>query len=123
MFQMTSNLCTALLPLVLLVGLASALPTTQQERITGIHPEQRTGPVLVTGATGRTGSLVYLRLKQLEIPVRALVRNASKAREMLGCTACDEAEVGIKSSWHQVDSAPIAKLQQASSSCSLQSYS
>ena len=50
--------------------------------------------VLVTGAAGRTGSLVY---KQL-VPsgksiVRALVHgNVTTARAALGCTACDESE-------------------------------
>jgi len=50
------------------------------------------GPVVVTGATGRTGSLVYNQLKSKSLPVRALVRNVTKAREYLGCTKCDESE-------------------------------
>ena len=36
--------------------------------------------VLVTGATGRTGALLYSWLKAKNIPVRAFVRNATKAR-------------------------------------------
>lgn len=52
----------------------------------------RVRPALVTGATGRTGSLVYTSLQQLGVPVRALVRNASKARELLHCSKCDESE-------------------------------
>lgn len=51
-------------------------------------------PVLVTGATGRTGSWIYDTLKDAGIPVRAFVRNASKARDILNCTSCDE-EDGI----------------------------
>ena len=53
-----------------------------------------TGPVVVvSGATGRTGSLLYLALRSSGVAVRALVRNASKAREMLDCGACDEEAV------------------------------
>eukprot|EP00656_Telonema_subtile_P036094 TRINITY_DN4005_c0_g1_i3.p1 TRINITY_DN4005_c0_g1~~TRINITY_DN4005_c0_g1_i3.p1 ORF type:complete len:185 (+),score=36.90 TRINITY_DN4005_c0_g1_i3:216-770(+) len=48
--------------------------------------------VLVTGATGRTGSLVYTQLKAAGFQTRALVRNASKAAAELGCGACGEAE-------------------------------
>lgn len=51
-----------------------------------------THPVLVTGATGRTGALVYGLLQARGTPVRAFVRNATKAREVLGCSACDESE-------------------------------
>ena len=47
---------------------------------------------LVTGATGRTGSLLYLSLKQKGQDVRAFVRSADKAREVLNCSACDESE-------------------------------
>jgi len=51
-----------------------------------------THTVLITGATGRTGSLLYSFLKneQPQIIVRALVRNATKARDVLHCTYCDE---------------------------------
>lgn len=49
--------------------------------------------VLVTGATGRTGQLMYKRLKaENKYNVRAFVRNATKAKDLLGCSACDEAE-------------------------------
>ena len=50
--------------------------------------------VLVTGATGRTGSLVYanLRADPRVGEVRALVRNASKAASVLNCTRCDESD-------------------------------
>lgn len=52
------------------------------------------GPVVVTGATGRTGYQVYNLLKSHKADVRALVRNASiaKARKLLNCTKCDESE-------------------------------
>jgi nucleoside-diphosphate-sugar epimerase len=48
--------------------------------------------VVLTGATGRTGVLVYNLLKTRGVPVRAFVRNATKAKERLGCTKCDESE-------------------------------
>lgn len=50
--------------------------------------------VLVTGATGRTGSLLY-KLLQSDMrvaEVRGLVRNITKAREVLGCVRCDASE-------------------------------
>merc|ERR1711871_101946 len=47
--------------------------------------------VLVTGATGKTGQLVYSQLKTAGFEVRALVRNATKAQGILNCTApCTE---------------------------------
>jgi len=50
--------------------------------------------VLVTGATGKTGAPLYAQLKAdpRVAEVRALVRNATKAREVLNCSACDETE-------------------------------
>ena len=53
------------------------------------------GPaVLVTGATGRTGSLLYAKLKadSRVASVRALVTSIDKARLMLNCTKCDPSE-------------------------------
>jgi len=52
------------------------------------------GTALVTGATGHTGSLIYKALQNDPNvgEVRAFVRNQTKAREYLGCTACDESE-------------------------------
>ena len=41
------------------------------------------GPVLVVGATGRTGRLIVERLVERGVPVRALVRDAAKGREVL----------------------------------------
>lgn len=49
-------------------------------------------PILVTGATGRTGRFVYQQLKSKGIPTRAFVRNRTRAREVLGCDTCDEKE-------------------------------
>lgn len=49
--------------------------------------------VVVSGATGRTGSLVYKDLKATgQYEVRAFVRNATKAKAVLGCTSCNETE-------------------------------
>ena len=50
--------------------------------------------VLVTGAAGRTGSLLYKKLKEDSRigDVRALVRNVTKAKAVLGCTSCDPSE-------------------------------
>ena len=39
-------------------------------------------PVLVVGATGRTGRLIVGRLVERRVPVRALVRDAAKGREL-----------------------------------------
>lgn len=50
------------------------------------------GPIVVTGATGGTGSILYLTLKAKGVPVRALVRNYTKAKEILGCQKCDSSE-------------------------------
>jgi len=54
-----------------------------------IHP---TGAVLITGAAGRTGSRLYHALKTQGVDVRAFVRDAENAREILGCDLCDETE-------------------------------
>jgi len=49
--------------------------------------------VLVIGATGRTGSLLYKELKHRGVEdVRALVRDVEKARAILDCNACDPTE-------------------------------
>lgn len=49
--------------------------------------------VLVTGTTGETGAATYETLKsQGGFTVRAFVRNATKARQVLACKACDEKE-------------------------------
>jgi len=49
--------------------------------------------VVVTGATGHTGSQVYLALQaQKGVVVRGLVRNATKAKAILNCGTCSENE-------------------------------
>jgi len=48
--------------------------------------------VLVTGATGRTGKIVYATLKQQGVTVRALVRNVDNAKTVLNCSKCDASE-------------------------------
>mmetsp|Transcript_22527 Transcript_22527/g.34199 ORF Transcript_22527/g.34199 Transcript_22527/m.34199 type:complete len:314 (-) Transcript_22527:96-1037(-) len=51
------------------------------------------GTVLITGATGRTGAFLYYELKRRGVSdLRAFVRDIDKARETLGCVACDETE-------------------------------
>ena len=45
--------------------------------------EMPEGPVLVVGATGRTGRLIVERLAGRGVPVRALVRDPAKGREVL----------------------------------------
>lgn len=49
-------------------------------------------PVVITGATGHTGSATYKILKSAGVEVRGLVRNVTKAKEVLGCTKCDASE-------------------------------
>jgi hypothetical protein len=48
--------------------------------------------ITVTGATGHTGSLVYLSLKKQGQTVRGLVQNVTLARQRLGCNKCDASE-------------------------------
>eukprot|EP00548_Thalassiothrix_antarctica_P011791 CAMPEP_0194156618 /NCGR_PEP_ID=MMETSP0152-20130528/69006_1 /TAXON_ID=1049557 /ORGANISM="Thalassiothrix antarctica, Strain L6-D1" /LENGTH=331 /DNA_ID=CAMNT_0038864443 /DNA_START=121 /DNA_END=1116 /DNA_ORIENTATION=+ len=51
------------------------------------------GGVLVTGATGRTGSRLYHELKNRGVVnVKAMVRDVQKAKEVLKCEKCDETE-------------------------------
>ena len=48
--------------------------------------------VLVTGASGQTGSILYKLLRATPGSVRAMVRNTTKARAALGCDKCDPSE-------------------------------
>ena len=48
--------------------------------------------VVVTGATGRSGVLTYKALQAKGLNVRAVVRNITKARLVLNCSACDASE-------------------------------
>ena len=51
-----------------------------------------TGIYLVTGATGSTGSIIYKSLQAAGYSTRGLVTNITKARDILGCDACDASE-------------------------------
>ena len=57
-------------------------------------PVEAGATVLVTGATGRTGSLLYAKLKADPRvgTIRALVTSLDKARSTLKCTKCDPSE-------------------------------
>jgi len=60
--------------------------------------------VLVTGATGRTGALVYEALAKTEgVTVRALVRNVTKAQAKLSCGACGPDEGVYQASVSHLD--------------------
>lgn len=49
--------------------------------------------VVLLGATGQSGLHTYQELKKLQnVTVRALVRNAAKAKSVLGCDKCDHSE-------------------------------
>jgi len=50
------------------------------------------GPIVLTGATGQTGHQIYSLMKSKGLDVRAFVRNATKAKDLLKCTKCDESE-------------------------------
>lgn len=56
----------------------------------GVGATNRT--VVVTGATGRSGSDIYLLLKNAGVNVRGVVRDPAKAKDILGCSKCDETE-------------------------------
>merc|ERR1719215_19885 len=49
-------------------------------------------PVVITGATGRTGAPLYNLLKKRGVEVRGFVRNSTKAKDLLECDKCNEAE-------------------------------
>jgi len=65
------------------------IPQTDRTQVTNIKKEN---VVLITGATGRTGSLLYSNLVEKGVSVRALVRSVDKARDVLGCDSCDSSE-------------------------------
>jgi uncharacterized protein YbjT (DUF2867 family) len=95
----SSSSCRKLLACVTLIFLV--ISTTKNSITIGCY-----GKVLVTGATGRTGSQLYHLLQEKllldtvtlgkdddgEPLVRALVRDANKARQILHCQTCDETE-------------------------------
>lgn len=69
-----------------MLHLLLALPPSSSPLPPPSHPPLT---VLITGATGRTGSLLYLSLSPLpHLTVRALVSNRTKASAVLGCGAC-----------------------------------
>jgi len=73
----------------------TALPLGKPSDSATIEPIARSeskGTVLVTGATGRTGALLYKELQKRGETVRAFVRDPNKAKQVLGCQACDESE-------------------------------
>ena len=75
-----------MLLLLLLAGGAAAAPADSK-------PEAFAGGVLVTGAGGKTGSLIYKQLKAQGVKdLRASVYSLDKARSALGCTKCDASE-------------------------------
>lgn len=89
-----ATLCALALALALQPARAARAPAARQH-----FPGAARGGgavVLVSGATGRTGSLAYAALAAragaAPLSTRALVRNATKAREVLGCGACTAAE-------------------------------
>jgi len=68
-----------------------AHPVSMMVLITVAFASSRT--VVVTGATGGTGSLIYKKLKATAgVEVRALVTSLAKAKTVLNCTACDASE-------------------------------
>lgn len=75
--------------LALLAGLAAAAPVHEVEPTAGRVPN-----VLITGATGRLGSLLYGQARaSADIgSVRAFVTNVTKAKAYLNCSKCDASE-------------------------------
>eukprot|EP00408_Alexandrium_pacificum_P002591 CAMPEP_0171219748 /NCGR_PEP_ID=MMETSP0790-20130122/33879_1 /TAXON_ID=2925 /ORGANISM="Alexandrium catenella, Strain OF101" /LENGTH=294 /DNA_ID=CAMNT_0011685615 /DNA_START=77 /DNA_END=958 /DNA_ORIENTATION=- len=85
-------------PLAFVLLLASAAETLAAggpvvlTGATGKTDLAASGPVVLTGATGRTGVLLYKQLLSKNVSTRALVRSAAKAKKVLGCQRCDESE-------------------------------
>lgn len=55
-----------------------------KEEVVDVPPPITIGKVAVTGATGRTGSLVVQELLNRQVSVVAMVRNADRAKETFG---------------------------------------
>jgi len=91
-------LATALLSITYLSTIINPLNLPFHKHVSPVkRPTKQTNDrtVLITGATGRTGALVYSLLSSTHHPsitVRALVRDTAKARSTLQCTTCDERE-------------------------------
>jgi len=79
---------------LLVVGLIRAAAAAGSPSTVRHVTAQQPLTVLVTGATGRTGALLYhrLRAEPERYSVRAYVRSIDKARARLGCKKCDETE-------------------------------
>ena len=73
-----------LLIFCLLVALSNGLSLTTPSDATSSSAQASTKPVLVVGATGRVGRIVVNQLLEQNRPVRALIRNATKAQELFG---------------------------------------
>jgi len=95
---------------VSMVGLrAGGAQQSERAATSGLHDSATLEPtVLITGATGGTGRILYRMLKERNVTVRALVRSTSKAKEVLNCDKCDASEgifVGDVTEEHCLDEA------------------
>mmetsp|Transcript_43663 Transcript_43663/g.111614 ORF Transcript_43663/g.111614 Transcript_43663/m.111614 type:complete len:297 (+) Transcript_43663:199-1089(+) len=92
--RQVAPLCFSLaIALLLVLGAAQAKLSPRSFLVKAGEEQRRlaagdAGPVLVTGATGATGSLTYKALKEAGVEVRGLVRNVTKAQELLPCGEC-----------------------------------
>uniref|UniRef100_A0A7S0MS38 NAD(P)-binding domain-containing protein n=1 Tax=Pyramimonas obovata TaxID=1411642 RepID=A0A7S0MS38_9CHLO len=57
-----------------------------------LDPSHGDEVTLITGATGKTGALLYNSLVKAGHTVRGLVRSLEKAKEVLNCTSCDSTD-------------------------------
>jgi len=73
-------------------AMSEAAKTSELVDETSERPTCNVAPILVTGATGPTGRILYKLLQERGFCVRAFVRNATKAKEVLGCDKCDISE-------------------------------
>lgn len=84
--RITLNQSIGLVICLLLVSTISALvstPPNSPDASSSTQLQQAsTKPILVVGATGRVGRLVVNKLLEQERPVRALVRNTTKAQQL-----------------------------------------
>ena len=97
--SLTRSITALLFPVIILTQSITSVISTNTDNDTSEHnirgrvqhqSKQNTPSILVTGATGRTGSLIYKELIDRGIhDVRALVRSVDKARKVLGCDTCD----------------------------------
>lgn len=64
--------------------LQQLFPSYANPKLENQHREKKVGIILVAGATGGVGKRVVQRLIKRNYPVRALVRDAQRAQELLG---------------------------------------